>query len=143
MQDNTRYVNVTLGIGGMKPYPAEYVSNNKYGDCKALTNYMKALLQCAGIESYYSTIYAGGTAPGSDPLKCPGQQFNHVILAVPLENDTLWLENTSNTNPFAYPGTFTQNRQALLVDGSKSRLVRTPSLNETDVQGNDPDGILS
>jgi hypothetical protein len=64
----------------------------------------------------------------------PGQQFNHVILAVPLGNDTLWLENTSNTNPFGYTGTYTQNRQALLVDAGKSKLVRTPSLKEKDVQ---------
>ncbi len=133
LQDNTRYVNVSLGIGGMKPYPAEYVSNNKYGDCKALTNYMKAMLHYAGIESYYSTVYASGQ-PREVITEIPGQQFNHVILAVPLGNDTLWLENTSNTNPFGYTGTYTQNRQALLVDAGKSRLVRTPSLKETDVQ---------
>ncbi len=133
LQDNTRYVNVSLGIGGMKPYPAEYVSDNKYGDCKALTNYMKALLHYAGIESYYSTIFAGAQ-PRELIRDIPGQQFNHVILAVPLENDTLWLENTSNINPFGYTGTFTQNRQALLVDAGKSKLVRTPSLKEKDVQ---------
>jgi hypothetical protein len=133
LQDNTRYVNVSLGIGGMKPYPAEYVSKNKYGDCKALTNYMKAILKFAGIESYYATIFAGGQ-PGEMIADIPGQQFNHVILAVPMDNDTLWLENTSNTNPFGYSGTFTQNRKALLVDGSKSRLVNTPPLTEKDVQ---------
>ena len=133
LQDNTRYVNVSLGIGGMKPYPAEYVSKNKYGDCKALTNYMKALLHCAGIESYYSTVYAS-SQPREVICEIPGQQFNHVILAVPLENDTLWLENTSNTNPFGYTGTYTQNRQALLVDAGRSKLVRTPSLTEKDVQ---------
>ena len=133
LQDNTRYVNVSLGIGGMKPYPAEYVSINKYGDCKALTNYMKAMLHYAGIESYYTTIYAS-SQPREVITEIPGQQFNHVILAVPLGNDTLWLENTSNINPFGYTGTYTQNRQALLVDAGKSKLVRTPSLKEKDVQ---------
>jgi hypothetical protein len=133
LQDNTRYINVSLGIGGMKPYPAEYVSKNKYGDCKALTNYMKAILKCAGIESYYSTIFAGAQ-PRDVIDEIPGQQFNHVILAVPLEKDTLWLENTSNTNPFGYTGTFTQNRKALLVDAGRSKLVNTPSLTEKDVQ---------
>jgi hypothetical protein len=133
LQDNTRYVNVTLGIGGLKPYPATYVSINKYGDCKGLTNYMKAMLQVAGIESYYTTVFAGWK-PREIITEIPSQQFNHVILAVPLDKDTLWLENTNNTNPFGYAGTFIQNRQALLIDGKSSRLVRTPSLREKDVQ---------
>jgi hypothetical protein len=133
LQDNFRYVNVTLGVGGMKPYPAEYVSNNKYGDCKALTNYMKAMLHFAGIESYYTTVYAGWK-PREIINEMPSQQFNHVILAVPIDQDTIWLENTNNTNPFGYAGTFIQNRQALLIDGNNSRLVRTPSLRESDVR---------
>jgi hypothetical protein len=132
LQDNTRYVNVSLGIGGLKPYPAEYVSVNKYGDCKALTNYMKSMLHFAGIESYYSIVNAGWQ-PREILKEIPGQQFNHVVLAVPLDNDTLWLENTSNTNPFGYAGTFIQNRQALLVDNITSRLIKTPSLSQSDV----------
>lgn len=133
LQDNTRYVNVSLGIGGLKPYPAEYVSVNKYGDCKALTNYMKAMLHFVGIESYYSIVNAGWQ-PREIIKEIPGQQFNHVILAVPLDNDTLWLENTSNTNPFGYAGTFIQNRKALLINHNGSRLIQTPSLSQSDVQ---------
>jgi hypothetical protein len=133
VQDNTRYVSVTLGIGGMKPFPAEYVSTNKYGDCKALSNYMKAILHVAGIDSYYSTVYAG-SQPREIIRDLPAQQFNHVVLAVPLDGDTVWLENTSKTNPFGYVGTFIQNRQSLMIDSGNSRLVKIPALHEQDVQ---------
>ncbi len=50
-----------------------------------------------------------------------------------MKNDTIWLENTSNTLPFNYMGTFTQNRLALAVDGDKSKLVSTPKLQLADV----------
>lgn len=133
LQDYTRYINVSIGIGGLKPYPASYVSQNKYGDCKALTNYMKALLSYVGIESFYCKIYAGDQ-PHILRKDFAGPQFNHIILAVPLNNDTIWLENTNNTNPFGYLGTFTQNRDALLVSEDHSHLVRTPALKPEDNQ---------
>lgn len=132
LQDHTRYINVSLDIGGLKPWPASYVCENKYGDCKALTMYMKALLKHAGIPSYYTKVYAG-----NNPVKMnrdfPSQQFNHVILCIPLENDTIWLENTAGHLPANYLGTFTQGRYALLVNGVNSQLVKTPALQPEDV----------
>jgi hypothetical protein len=133
MQDNTRYINISMDIGGMKPYPAAYVSQNRYGDCKALTNYMKALLKVAGIESFYTLVYANAQ-PKPVIRDFPSQQFNHAVLTIPLEQDTIWLENTSNTNPFGYAGTFIQNREALLIDDQSSRLIRIPALQPLEVQ---------
>ncbi|MEQ8472719.1 MAG: DUF3857 domain-containing protein [Marinoscillum sp.] len=133
LQDNTRYINVSLDIGGLKSYPASYVLNNQYGDCKALTMYMKALLKVFNIPSYYTIIEAGDNAQRID-INFPSQQFNHVILCVPTRTDTLWLENTSSSSPFNYLGTFTQNRTALLANGLQSKLVRTPPLTPEDVR---------
>lgn len=134
LQDHTRYINVTIDKGGLKPYPASYVCFNKYGDCKALTVYMKALLAEINIPSYYTKIYAD-EQPVALVEEFPSQQFNHVILSVPLSNqDTLWLENTSAYLPFNYLGTFTQGRQGLLVKGLESKLVRTPALDSMAVK---------
>lgn len=132
LQDHTRYINVSIDIGGMKPYPAEYVATNKYGDCKALTNYMKALLDAAGIPSFYTLTYRDeNPVPVISDLPC--QQFNHALLCVPVDGDTLWLENTDNTNPFGYLDVTDQNRTALLVDNDRSRLLKLPALNEASV----------
>lgn len=132
LQDKTHYINVDIDKGGMKSYPASYVSRNKYGDCKALTTYMKALLKSIEIESYY-TLINGASNPVTVKTDFPSQQFNHAVLMVPIEDKTIWLENTSNSVPFNYMGTFTQGRNALVIDAENSRLVQTPSLGNEDV----------
>ncbi len=131
LQDNTRYINVSINKGGVKPYPASYVCDNKYGDCKALTNYFMSVLEFIGIKSYYTIIY-GGEPNRKIDKDFASDKFNHIILYVPLKNDTIWLDCTSK-GPFDYLGTFTQNRDALVVDNVNGGLLRTPELKPNDV----------
>jgi hypothetical protein len=125
MQQNTRYISIQLGIGGWQPFDAGYVAQKKYGDCKALTNFMYSLLKEAGIRSVYTLVKAG-KSNRSIFDDFPAQQFNHVILSVPLNKDTLWLECTSQTLPAGYLSSFTAQRYALMVDEDGGHLVKTP-----------------
>ena len=131
LQDVTPYINVSIKTGGHKPYPASYVAINKYGDCKALANYFLACLQEINVKAYYTLIHAGDVINKTE-TDFPSQQFNHVILFVPLASDTLWLDCTSDM-AFGYLGTFTQNRLALVTEPDRSRFNLTPALTLKDV----------
>jgi hypothetical protein len=126
LQQNTHYINVSLGIGGWQTFPAEYVATKKYGDCKALSNYMVALLKEAGIPARYVIIRAEENAPPMVEAFPSLYQFNHVIACVPLSRDTIWLECTSQTVSPGYMGTFTGGRKALLIDADGGHVVWTP-----------------
>jgi len=126
MQNKTRYVSIQLGIGGHQPFEASVVDNTGYGDCKALSNYTVAMLAAAGIKANYVLINAGDNQPEMK-IDFPSSQFNHVIAAVPNGADTLWLECTSQTNPFGWMGSFTGNRYALMITEQGGKVVRTPA----------------
>jgi len=125
MQKNTRYISIQLGIGGWQPFDASDVSKKGYGDCKALSNYMFSLLKEAGIRSDYTLIHSGDEENYmTDDF--PSSQFDHVILFVPLQKDTVWLECTSQTLPAGYLSAFTADRYALAVEENGGKLVHTP-----------------
>ncbi len=132
MQARTRYVNVSLGIGGFQPLPASEVDAKGYGDCKALTNYTRALLESIGINSYYAEIGSGSNRELKYPDFASVYQTNHVILCVPDESDSIWLECTSQTIPFGFIGKSNSDRYALLVTESGGVLSRTTKYDDID-----------
>jgi len=131
LQSKTRYVSVQLGIGKWQPFDASYVYQNGYGDCKALTNYMISILKSAGINAYAVLINSGDDG-ASFIADFPSNQFNHVIVTVPLKKDTIWLECTSQILP---PGSISwnnENREALMITPQGGVIVRTPVSNSID-----------
>lgn len=126
LQQNTHYVGIQLGIGGWQTYDASYVATKKYGDCKALSNFMVALLKEAGIKGHAVVIF-GGPERKEFVIDFTHDPFNHVICCVPLGKDTIWLECTSQSLPPGYLSEFTSNRYGLFIDDDGGSLVHTPA----------------
>lgn len=124
LQNKTRYIGVQLGIGGLKPFPASYVESKSYGDCKALTNYMQSILDAVGIKSYYTIVQSGRREDFHTDFASIAQG-DHVILYVPLENEDIWLETTSQQSAFNYLGSFTDNRNVLVIYPEGGKIMKT------------------
>lgn len=121
----TRYVSIQLGIGGLQPIAAADVCLTGFGDCKGLSNYVRAMLKEVGIPSIYTVISTDNRRLLPDFASA--NQMNHVILQVPLPQDTLWLECTNPQLPFGYVHQDIAGHDALLIEPTGGRIYRLPS----------------
>lgn len=124
VQDKVRYISIQVGIGGFKPMLASEVDKLSYGDCKALTNYTKTLLDAVGVESNYTLIYGDRMKRDIDN-EFLSHQGNHAVLNIPTNTGDLWLECTSQKTPFADGGDFTDDRNALVITPYGGEIKRT------------------
>ena len=133
LQHNTHYISVQLGAGGFIPFSTNYVYKNKYGDCKALSNFMVALLKTQGIKGFPIIIEAGITPALTLNATLTGNLFNHVITGVIYNQDTLFFECTSQTLSPGYLSDFTANRRGLMIDeNGQGGLIATKSYTENE-----------
>jgi hypothetical protein len=124
IQEKSRYVSIQVGIGGWKPMLASDVDRLGYGDCKALSNYTRALLDVVGVPSYYTELY------GDSDLRDIDEDFfsiqgNHAILCVPDKDKYVFLECTSQDDPFGYQANFTDNRKVIVIKPDGGEIIRT------------------
>jgi hypothetical protein len=144
MQQRTHYVSIQVGIGGYQPFTASYVDQQGYGDCKALVNYTRSLLQVVGIDSYYCLVYGNRDEKLSLDNDFARMEGNHAILCIPFKDDTTWLECTSQTIPFGFLGDFTDDRTVLACTPEGGKLLHTPKYSaEENLEIRKADFVLS
>ena len=125
LAQTTRYVSIQLGIGGWQPFAAGEVCRTGFGDCKALSNYMCAMLHEVGVPADYVLINSHRPRLVTD---FPSNQFNHVIVQVPLPGDTLWLECTASAHvPLGHVHDGIAGNDALICDDGGGHLVKLPN----------------
>jgi transglutaminase-like putative cysteine protease len=130
LQNKSRYISVQVGIGGFKPMSASDVDRLSYGDCKALSNYTRALLNAVDVPAYYTELYGDSNKIDIEP-DFFSVQGNHVILAIPNQNEYVFLECTSQDNPFGYQANFTDDRNVVIIKPEGGEIVRTKNYDES------------
>jgi Flp pilus assembly protein TadD len=123
---NFRYVSLSLGMGRYQPHPADEVLHNQYGDCKDKNTLLASLLDAEGIHA--SSVMINSIRKLDPDVPSPAQ-FNHLITMVPMDQEEVWMDTTTEVAPFrllAYP---LRKKQALVIpaDGGIPHLEETPA----------------
>jgi Flp pilus assembly protein TadD len=121
---NIRYISLSFGLVRYQPHAASEVFANQYGDCKDKHTLLAAMLEAAGIPSDAVLI---PSLRRLDPSMPSPSQLDHVITAVPLNGQLLWMDTTTEVAPFRLLAASLRHKAALLVpaDGA-GKIVETP-----------------
>ncbi len=94
VQQDVRYIYVGLNGGNLTPATADETWQRRYGDCKAKTALLLALLKQLNIEAEAVLVNASGGDDGLDQrLPNPGM-FDHVLVRARIDGLPYWLDGT-------------------------------------------------
>lgn len=93
VQDNIRYVYVGLDGGDYKPASADETWSRRFGDCKAKTVLLLALLHRLGVESEAVLVNSKGGDGTDQHLPSPAL-FDHVVVRATIGANNYWLDGT-------------------------------------------------
>lgn len=93
VQDRVRYVALLMGVGGLTPAKAEETWSRRYGDCKAKSALLLAILGELGIDA--EPVAANAlTGDGIDQRLPMVGLFNHVLVRARIDGRNYWLDGT-------------------------------------------------
>ncbi|HVP51184.1 MAG TPA: DUF3857 domain-containing protein [Terriglobales bacterium] len=122
---NFHYVSLSFGLGRYQPHAAGEILANRYGDCKDKHTLLAALLESVGLHAYPALI---NSSREIDPEVPSPSQFDHVITVVPLHEQNVWMDTTTEVAPFRLLAFSLRNKQALVIPGDRpASLVQTPA----------------
>lgn len=93
VEDKVRYVLLAMNEGGLVPASADLTWSRRYGDCKAKTVLLLALLHGLGIDAQpvFVNVLAGDGLDSRLPMI---HLFNHVLVRAVIDGSTYWLDGT-------------------------------------------------
>lgn len=93
VQDQVRYVYVGLNGGNYEPASADETWKRRFGDCKAKTALLLALLRELGIHGEPVLVNSKGGDGMNERLPDP-ELFDHVLVRATLAGNEYWLDGT-------------------------------------------------
>ncbi|MGL5010324.1 MAG: DUF3857 domain-containing protein, partial [Paracoccaceae bacterium] len=95
VQDDLRYVSLSIGTGGLLARLPEEVTLTGYGDCKDKALLLRTMLDKMGIEAYVALTDLD-EGHDLDDLKPSIWSFDHAIVKVVVDGTTYWMDPTAS-----------------------------------------------
>jgi transglutaminase-like putative cysteine protease len=127
VQDRIRYVYVGLNGGNLRPATAEETWERRFGDCKAKTVLLLALLRELGIAARPALVHSGGGDGMDERLPSPAS-FDHVLVEATIGGKPYWLDGTGAGDKYLDALPDPVFRWALPLTAGGSDLVRVPAV---------------
>jgi hypothetical protein len=126
VQEQIRYVSISIAQGGFRPSSPEQVLERRFGDCKDKSLLLTTLLRQLGMDAQPALVNTRRGRVLDSRLPTP-YAFNHAIVRMRLGNDTYWLDGTRETqfSPIS-SNTVANFGRALVVDGATTGLATIP-----------------
>lgn len=126
VQANINYIAFEDGMGGFIPRNAIDVCTKKYGDCKDMANLLTQMLNLAGLEAHMTWIGTRSKPYSYKTVPTPIVD-NHMITALFLDGDTLFLDATGKYQTIDLPTDMIQGKEALIgIDKDKYVVKHVP-----------------
>ena len=124
--DKIRYVGIELGQGAYQPSLASQVLHRRYGDCKDKTTLLISMLDQIDVQAFPVLINPSPFMRIDLDMPSTGQ-FSHLITMIPQQDDeSIWLDPTSETCPFGTLPVIDQGRKVLVVKKKTAAFLETP-----------------
>jgi len=93
VETQVRYLFLAMNQGGLVPATPDQTWSRRFGDCKAKTVLLTAMLRALGIDA--EPVVVSTTLGGLIPDRLPNLMlFDHVLVRSVIEGQTYWLDGT-------------------------------------------------
>jgi transglutaminase-like putative cysteine protease len=129
VQEHIRYIAFEDSLGGFVPREADVVFQRKFGDCKDKSSLLVMMCREAGLDARYVWIGTRDLPYSLKQTPMPGA-FNHMIGAVKIEGQWVFLDATDNVTPYGSVPYSLQGKDAFIAhDGTDYEIVTIPVKN--------------
>jgi len=118
-----RYLGITVekDAPGFEPHDVKMTFDNRHGVCRDKAALLVAMLRMAGFKAYPVLIYVGTKRDSEVPMT----RFNHAIVAVEFENETILMDPTNENTKELFPA-YLGNCSYIIAKENGSKLEVSP-----------------